>query len=57
MSFFAIVLFFAYKFQFKMYQTVSYFDKYEKIDCSIYHDSISNVNYFEANDVQGAQVD
>ena len=51
------ILFFAYQFQFKMQQSVSYFDTYEKIDCSIYHESIRNPNYFAPEDIKDAQID
>jgi hypothetical protein len=40
MAFLAVILFFAYKIQFNMQQSISNFDQYEKFDCSLFHNSL-----------------
>jgi hypothetical protein len=43
MAFLAVILFFAYKIQFNMQQSISNFDQYEKFDCSLFHNSLQPV--------------
>ena len=57
MTLLTIVLFFAYKLQFQMQRTVSYYDNYEKFDCGLFHDSLSSKEFFVAEDVKDAKLD
>lgn len=53
---FLVVIFFAYKLQFKMQRSVSYFDNYEIFDCQLFHNSIGNQKFSE-DDMAKAQID
>ena len=55
MAVLALILTPAYIVQFYLQQSVAYIEDYEKIDCDIYHDSISNYIYSE--DVTSANLD
>lgn len=53
---FIIVLFFAYKLQFVMQRSISYFDNYEVFDCRLFHAS-SKSNRFSDEELRSANVD
>jgi hypothetical protein len=38
------IIFIAYNIQFQMQQSINYFDNYEKFDCSMFHNSIPDID-------------
>jgi hypothetical protein len=40
-----------------MQRSVSYFDNYEKFDCTLFHDSLTDKQYFESEDVESSGLD
>lgn len=57
MGLFSCFLFFGYQIQFQMQRAIKYFDNYEKFDCSLFHNSLPNRNYFEDSDLKNANLD
>ena len=59
MSCLGVVLFFGYRVQFYMQQSVSYFDNYEKFDCALFHNSLpdQNLNNYDKDDVKDSNID
>ena len=40
-----VILFFAYKIQFGLQQSISNYDYYEKFDCDLFHNSLPELHF------------
>ena len=50
------ILFAGYNLQFQMQKTLSYYDKYEKFDCDLFHNSLGTKGY-ENDDLKNSNID